>query len=33
MPDVAARFFTGHRLKKADRACAARVEPPEFALR
>jgi hypothetical protein len=33
LSDVAARFFTTHRLTKADRTCAARVEPPEFALR
>ncbi len=33
LPDVAARFFTTHRLTAADRSCAARVEPPPFALR
>jgi pimeloyl-ACP methyl ester carboxylesterase len=30
---VATRFFAAHRLKAADRACAAKVKPPEFALR
>jgi pimeloyl-ACP methyl ester carboxylesterase len=31
--DVATRFFTTHRLTARDRACAAWVEPPPFALR
>jgi pimeloyl-ACP methyl ester carboxylesterase len=30
---VAGRFFLSHRLTASDRACAARVEPPPFALR
>jgi pimeloyl-ACP methyl ester carboxylesterase len=30
---VATRFFTNHRLRAADRACAATVKPPAFALR
>jgi pimeloyl-ACP methyl ester carboxylesterase len=33
LPQVAARFFLNHRLAATDRACAARVEPPPFALR
>jgi pimeloyl-ACP methyl ester carboxylesterase len=31
--DVAAQFFSKHRLSANDRACAARVEPPPFDLR
>jgi pimeloyl-ACP methyl ester carboxylesterase len=33
LPDVSGRFFTRHKLTSADRTCAARVQPPEFALR
>jgi pimeloyl-ACP methyl ester carboxylesterase len=33
LPDVAAHFFTTHRLSARDRVCAAKVEPPPFALR
>jgi pimeloyl-ACP methyl ester carboxylesterase len=33
LPDVAARFFTTHRLSARDRVCAAKVEPPAFVLR
>jgi pimeloyl-ACP methyl ester carboxylesterase len=33
LPDVATRFFAKHRLTARDRVCAARVEPPPFALR
>jgi len=29
---VATRFFQNHRLTSADRACAAKVQPPSFAL-
>jgi pimeloyl-ACP methyl ester carboxylesterase len=32
VPNVAARFFTAHRLTSSDRACAARVVPPPFAM-
>jgi pimeloyl-ACP methyl ester carboxylesterase len=32
VPNVAARFFTSHRLTDADRACASAVLPPLFAL-
>jgi len=32
MPNVAARFFTSHRLRDADRTCASAVLPPPFAL-
>jgi pimeloyl-ACP methyl ester carboxylesterase len=32
VPNVAARFFTSHRLTSADRACASAVLPPPFAL-
>jgi pimeloyl-ACP methyl ester carboxylesterase len=32
VPNVAARFFTTHRLTDADRACASAVLPPPFAL-
>ncbi len=33
LADVATRFFTKHTLTAGDRACAAKVEPPPFALR
>jgi pimeloyl-ACP methyl ester carboxylesterase len=32
VPNVAARWFTTHRLTDADRACAAAFRPPTFAL-
>jgi pimeloyl-ACP methyl ester carboxylesterase len=32
VPNVAARFFTSHRLTQTDRTCAAAVLPPLFAL-
>jgi pimeloyl-ACP methyl ester carboxylesterase len=32
VPNVAARFFTSHRLTDGDRVCAAAVLPPPFAL-
>jgi pimeloyl-ACP methyl ester carboxylesterase len=32
VPNVAARFFTAHRLTGADRSCASAVSPPLFAL-
>jgi hypothetical protein len=32
VPNVAARYFTSHRLTSADRACASAVLPPPFAL-
>jgi pimeloyl-ACP methyl ester carboxylesterase len=31
VPKITARFFSTHRLRAADRACAAQVQPPPFA--